>query len=374
MMRCSLLLPLLLLCCLPSALCAAQKKAEVASVDRSLWPDSLNSLPSFNRASRQEILAFGSELLVSEWLPADEWPSRLGIAKVDMLGIERYRHQTWLRLLQNYRIASNGCSQCPPVHSVTALRQVVSESQNIGERYVAWQKSAQRFYARYLLEQLRLAATFSSQSNEIDTLTPSEMTGNELLDGEFLLTFDDGPSAEGGATSATVKALSQAGQNGVFFLVGERLQQRLSSKGAGKKVAAEYGDNCVASHGMRHTAYPELANWQESLQQSLAVLQRLHGATRLSWFRPPYAQRTPEMEGSVFRHLVLWNIDSRDADKALNASQVRDRVVSLMLLWRKGIIRFHDAQPKAAEALPGVFAALHSTPVRWVDCHNFAGE
>lgn len=46
-------------------------------------------------------------------------------------------------------------------------------------------KSAQRFYARYLLEQLRLAATFSSQSSEIDTLTPSEMTGNELLDGEF---------------------------------------------------------------------------------------------------------------------------------------------------------------------------------------------
>ena len=111
-MRCSLLLPLLLLCCLPSFALCAQKKAEVASVDRSLWPDSLNSLPSFNRASRQEILAFGSELLVSEWLPADEWPSRLGIAKVDMLGIERYRHQTWLRLLQNYRIASTASRRC----------------------------------------------------------------------------------------------------------------------------------------------------------------------------------------------------------------------------------------------------------------------
>ena len=374
MMRCSLLLPLLLLCCLPSVALCAQKKVEVATVDRALWPDPLGSLPSFNRASRQEILAFGSELLVSEWMPADEWPARLGITKVDMLGIERYRHQTWLRLLQNYRLASKGCSQCPPVHSVTALRQLVSESQNIGDRYVAWQKSAQRFYSRYLLEQLRLAATFSSQSNEIDTLSPSEMTGNELLDGEFLLTFNDGPSAEGGATSATVKALSQAGQNGVFFLVGERLQQRLTVKGAGKKVAAEYGDSCIASHGMRHTAYPELDNWQESLQQSLSLLQRLRGATRLSWFRPPYAQRTPEMEGSVFRHLVLWNIDSRDSDKALSAQQVRDRVVSLMLLWRKGIIRFHDNQPKAAEALPGIFAALHSTPVRWVDCHNFAGE
>ena len=62
------------------------------------------------------------------------------------------------------------------------------------------------------------------------------------------------------------------------------------------------------------------------------------------------------------RHLLRQQVPSRML------------VLSLMLLWRKGIIRFHDNQPKAAEALPGIFAALHSTPVRWVDCHNFAGE
>ena len=103
-------------------------------------------------------------------------------------------------------------------------------------------------------------------------------------------------------------------------------------------------------------------------------MQRLEGVTRLSWFRPPFAERSPQMEGSVFRHLVLWNIDSLDHHSAMTPTLVRDRVLSLMLLWRKGIIRFHDSQPKAAQALPGIFAALHSTPVRWVDCHNFAAE
>lgn len=371
------LLCLLLLCALPlSPVRAAATKPTppMATVERKLWPDSLGSYPGFNRASRQEILAFGSELLVSEWLPADEWPERLGLARVDMLGMERYRKQTWLRLLQNYRLAANGCKQCPPVHSVAALRQLVSESQHPGVRYEPWQQAAQRFYAAYLLEQLRLAAQFSSRSNEIDTLSPSEMTGNELLDGEFLLTFDDGPSALGGSTRATVNALSLSGQNGVFFLVGERLQKRLDEKGGAKRLVNEYGDNCIASQGMRHTSHARLANWQESLQQSRNLMQRLAGVTRLSWFRPPFAERSPQMEGSVFRHLVLWNIDSLDYHSAMTSTQVRDRVLSLMLLWRKGIIRFHDSGPKAAEALPGIFAALHSTPVRWVDCHNFAGE
>ena len=367
---------LLLSLLLPSMAMAADAMGPgvpIATVERKLWPDSLGSYPGFNRASRQEILAFGSELLVSEWLPADEWPARLGLERVDMLGMERYRKQTWLRLLQNYRLASKGCAQCPPVHSVASLRQLVSESQHPGTRYELWQQAAQRFYARYLLEQLRLAANFSSSSNEIDTLSPSEMTGNELLDGEFLLTFDDGPSPAGGSTRGTVAALASSGQNGVFFLLGDRLQARLKAKG-GKKLASEYGDNCIASHGMSHTSYARLANWQESLQQSRNLLQRLEGVTRLSWFRPPFAERSPQMEGSVFRHLVLWNIDSLDHHSAMTPTLVRDRVLSLMLLWRKGIIRFHDSQPKAAQALPGIFAALHGTPVRWVDCHNFAAE
>ena len=47
-------------------------------------------------------------------------------------------------------------------------------------------------------------------------------------------------------------------------------------------------------------------------------------------------------------------------------------VLTLMLLWRKGIILLHDTQPKAANALPGLFRSLQTSPVRWVDCRTFA--
>ena len=80
--------------------------APVATFDRSLWPDSLASHPGFNVASRREILNFASELLASELVSPDEWPSRLGLAQVDMLAIERYRTQTWLRLLAAYQAGS----------------------------------------------------------------------------------------------------------------------------------------------------------------------------------------------------------------------------------------------------------------------------
>ena len=47
-------------------------------------------------------------------------------------------------------------------------------------------------------------------------------------------------------------------------------------------------------------------------------------------------------------------------------------MTTLMLLWRKGIIRWHDNAPKAAAALPDLFLALQTSPVRWVDCRTFA--
>ena len=343
-----------------------------AVMDRATWPERLTSHPGFNAASRLEILTFGNELLSSELISADEWPARLGLAQVDMLALDRYRQQTWLRVLQNYQMAARDCPTCPHPQNVSQLRQLLLHPPAIPPRLQPWQRAARQFHAAYLLEQLRLAAQFSRVSSEIDTLSPAEMTGNELMDGEFLLTFDDGPSEIQGSTRRTVKVLAQGGQNGVFFLLGERLQSRLS--GSPQLLAADYGENCIASHGMRHTPYPKLADWQDSLQQSRTLLQAVPGVMRLSWFRPPYGQRTPEMAGRVFRHLVLWNIDSQDWRPHLSARQVRDRVLTLMLLWRKGIILFHDVHPLAAEALPSLFSATLTSPVRWVDCHSFAAE
>ena len=115
-----------------------------------------------------------------------------------------------------------------------------------------------------------------------------------------------------------------------------------------------------------------MANWRDSLREARHLLNAIPDVTRLSWFRPPGGQRTAEMSGQVFERIVLWNIDSQDLNPSLSSQQLADRLMTLMLLWRKGIILLHDTQPKAANALPGLFRAVQTSPVRWVDCRSFA--
>ena len=148
--------------------------APVATLDRSLWPDSLASHPGFNVASRREILNFASELLASELVSPDEWPSRLGLAQVDMLAIERYRTQTWLRLLAAYQAGSRECQNCPHPDSVAQLRQLVLQPRPVPARLRPWLAESRLFHARYLQEQLTLAANSAVASSEIATLSADE--------------------------------------------------------------------------------------------------------------------------------------------------------------------------------------------------------
>lgn len=48
--------------------------------------------------------------------------------------------------------------------------------------------------------------------------------------------------------------------------------------------------------------------------------------------------------------VALWNIDSQDLAGSLSAEQSAQRVLSLMLLWRHGVISFHDTQSKVRSA------------------------
>jgi peptidoglycan/xylan/chitin deacetylase (PgdA/CDA1 family) len=364
-MRLSLLLFLLVWVASPLVVAAP-----LATIDRSQWSDSLASHPGFNQASRREILDFAAELLVSEMIAPDEWPQRLELPNVDVMSIERYRSQTWLRLLAAYQAANRECRQCPHPASVSEFRHLVMQPHNVPPRLQAAYAASRRFHAVYLLEQLRLAARFPEHSSEIDTLSADELTGHELMDGEFLLTFEGGPGLAAGSTLRTTRVLAKAGQNAVFFLLGDRLAQRLQS--SVESLSEEYRDNCIASNGMVGRPYPRIANWRDSLKTSRHLLSQIPDVTRLSWFRPPFGERTAEMNGQIFERIVLWNIDTRDDSAALSEQQVADRLLTLMLLWRKGIVRFHERQSAAADILPKLFVAVQTSPVRWVDCRSFS--
>ena len=88
-------------------------------------------------------------------------------------------------------------------------------------------------------------------------------------------------------------------------------------------------------------------------------------------FRPPYGQRTPE-SGSYFQkeslRVSLWNIDSQDWNANVGGTAAGDRVLTLMLLWRRGTILFHDVHPKAATAVPRLLDATRDAGLIWDGC------
>ena len=75
-----------------------------------------------------------------------------------MLAIERYRSQTWMRLLAAYQAASRECQNCPHPDSVAQLRQLVMQPRAVPGRLRPWLVESRLFHARYLQEQLTLAA------------------------------------------------------------------------------------------------------------------------------------------------------------------------------------------------------------------------
>lgn len=336
---------------------------------REAWPDSLASHPGFNAASRAEILSFAAELLTSELLPLEELTQQLGAEEADGLRLEQYRQLLWRRLLTAYRAASRECQRCPQPDSVAQLRQLVMSPPVLPERYRAWQRLSRQYHAGYLQYLLRRALAGQHTANESAMLTPDELTGFELMDGEFLLSFEGGPSPVGDSSARLARLLAQSGQNGVFFLIGHTLQDRLHM---GSLSASAYADNCVATQGMQDQVLPQQGDWLASLEQGRQLLQSLTDTTRLPWFRPPDGIRDLEISTRAPGRLILWNIDSRDDAADASNERVRDDVMTQMLLWRRGVIRFHDAQPWAMRVLPDLFLRLQTSPVRWVDCRTYA--
>jgi len=95
------------------------------------------------------------------------------------------------------------------------------------------------------------------------------------------------------------------------------------------------------------------------------------GQEAVKYFRPPYGQRTPEISQYVVnRHQqdMLWNIDSQDWNAHVTPEQVTGRMISLMLLWRHGILLFHDVHPKAKQVLPAILSATENSGIHWTSC------
>jgi peptidoglycan/xylan/chitin deacetylase (PgdA/CDA1 family) len=350
----------------------------IAKSDRSLWPEALDSEAAYNRASRAEILVFTHALINLTSNDDATLMSILHIKSVDRTSVQRVRDRLSNRLFANYKTASKGCMSadefCIQLTSVSALLEASENfATRLPDKYAAWFANASTFHRLYAAELIRLAALFSKVSSEIDTYGTGERTGFELADGHFLLTFDDGPSNSGGTTDKLLPILQQYGLHGTFYLLGERLQKRLKSD-SNESLKKLYDGQCLALHGWLHNSHQKWDQWQTSVLDTKKLVQETWPQSYRPYFRPPYGQRLANSSSFFASNkltVALWNIDSQDWNAKVSEHDVAQRVLSLMLVWRSGVILFHDVHTKAAVAVPWLIKQTSHSGITWDDCHQY---
>lgn len=345
--------------------------APVAWTDRAGWPQPVSTVKDFDRASRAEVLVFVEALSA---LPIDVRGTFLahevGLKHGDLGALEAWKKSRKALLLENFRRGLSSCSAddllCPSKapESFEALATVATPMlESLPAEYATWRTGARQFHTTHLRELARLAMLSSKVPSEIARLDDSEVTGESFGDREFLLTFDDGPTGVAGETDALLPVLKSLDQHAVFFVVGDAMHAR-------KPAKALYDGQCVGSHGSSHASHvtsqkvaAQLDAWNSELASSMGPVR---------WFRPPYGQRTLAQTQALSKQgigVMLWNIDSQDWQAPKEPSLVEGRVLTLMLLWRRGVVLFHDVHPVARKTVPAVVSALSSS-VTWSDCRK----
>ena len=350
---------------------------EVARADQSLWPHEIKSTEAFNTASRAELLLFLSSY--KGITSSDPTQDSLGIKKVNLDSIKKWKERSSIYWMNAYLDSAKdckdqkvlGCSFKGTTFS-ELLVYAASFPKNLPGEYLAWVTMSEKFYSIYSQEQLRLAALFPNPTSEALPLDESEVFGDKFKDGDFLLTLDDGPTPEGGYTDKYTDLLRKESISATFFSLGNALEKRML-KSSPEHLRKLYDKQCLASHGYEHQSHQKWNEWKSSLEKVRALINKIDSTSALS-FRPPYGQRSVELiaeqNQNAKSHVILWNIDSQDWHSKINANEVGDRVKKLMLLWRKGVILFHDVHPKALTAIPQLIEFAKDAHLNWVECHK----
>ena len=367
---------------LSGLLAVAAQAAPVApsTFDRGHWPEQLDSPALFDVASRAEILAFAQALEASEALDEPALAARLGLKQINLLSLNQVRARLWQQLWRNYDLAQQSCEQdasfCYAIDGQAELRRQAAKFEVASDSfYAGWAGPSHEFHQRYLDELLRKAALFPHNASEIERFSSIERNGDEHNDRLFMLTFDAGPGAVGGATDALADYLRRQKLAATFFVLGNSLQTR-RDKTSLADVRALYQGQCVGIQGWQYRSHGQWQDWQQSVLRSQARVQADLPDQYVPLFRPPYAQRRADSQGffaSQGLEVLLWNIDAQD-QSALTGEQAAQRVLTLMLLWRRGVIQFHDAQPKAQEAVAWLLKQTAQSGIGWEDCRHYAGN
>ena len=350
---------------------------DVATLDRSTWPEQLNNPTLFDVASRAEILMFARVLLASESLDEAALAQRLGLRKINLESVNHLRERLWQRLLANYNFAQRSCDQdasfCFLVEDMYTLRQQAAKFQVSDDSYyIKWSEPSRLFHAQYLDEQLRKAALFPQVSSEVDRFGDYERNGDGMHDRLFLLTFDSAANVMPDNTDWVAQYLRKSNMSGTFFVLGKDIQARLAERSVAS-VQATYSTQCIGVQGWEFRSHSHWQDWQDSVRRSVELVKSKLPENFVPLFRPPEGQRRSDAE-SFFKaqglQVGLWDIDAQDGAGRLKGSASAQRVLTLMLLWRHGVINFNVKQDAVKTAMPWLITQTAQSGIGWEDCQD----
>jgi peptidoglycan/xylan/chitin deacetylase (PgdA/CDA1 family) len=350
---------------------------DVATLDRGTWPEKLGNPTLFDVASRAEILMFSSVLLASESLDEPALAQRLGLRTINLESVNRVRQRMWQRLLANYNFAQQSCDQdasfCFLVEDMPTLREQAGKFQvSADSYYIKWAEPSRVFHSQYLDEQLRKAALFPQTSSEVDRFGDYERSGDEMHDRLFLLTFDSAANAAPDNTAWVTEYLRKSNMSATFFVLGKDIQTRLAEHSV-SDLQATYSTQCIGVQGWEFRSHSYWQGWQDSVRRSAELVKSKLPENYVPLFRPPDGQRRSDAE-SFFKtqglQVALWDIDAQDGAGKLKGNQSAQRVLTLMLLWRHGVINFNVKQDGVKTALPWLVTQTALTGIGWEDCQD----
>ncbi|MBS1793782.1 MAG: polysaccharide deacetylase family protein [Acidobacteria bacterium] len=352
----------------------------VAKFERGLWPEPVAGESGFDRASRAAILIYAVELEGMRNQSDEQMRSTFNVSIVNHGSVDKWIARELTHSLRNYQFASRNCAEkdwtCVGGAGNPEELVALAGKLAVPAAFRTWQDNLREFVREYLAEQLRLAAKFPRTTSEIDFFNDNEWNGDELEDRKFYLTFDDGPAGPGGTTEGVLEMLQRHKKTGVFFVLGESFQNRLN-RTSPDALAGLYRGQCIGSHGWQHQSHASWPYWETSVTRTESLLQKVFGDSGelRPLFRPPYGQRKAD-SGDFFREqglqVALWNLDSQDWNNQVNPEDIINRMETLMLIKRHGVLLFHDIHPKARIALPVIFEEFGSA-VDWGDCRQLGG-
>ncbi len=349
--------------------------AEIKNTNNTDWPLEMNSSKNFDVASKCEMLVFIEVFNEYDILSKYDLSLKVKVKNIKEQSVEKWKKETKKRILTNLKRLSNTSLKDLVIvrkGSSWALLSEIELQKILPNNFTNWYNSTKIFYNNYIKEQIRLAALYPRITSEILQFSKNEVQGHNFNDKSFLLTFDDGPTRVNGNTDKLINVLNRHELTGMFFVLGENLEKRLKTSSK-KALNNLYGENKVYSHGKIHKSHQKYTYWKASIDETNTLIHNVFSTedkNELAYFRPPYGQRNKALVayfGERNSKIVFWNIDSRDWSSKLNAEQVANRQIKLMLLWRKGILLFHDIHSKAQKAVPLIYNYFKNTSIKWED-------